>query len=181
MNRNILLQRLSDYQQKYPEENSVTEKFINFVNRDQECFDRENNFGHITGSAWLLDPSGEKALLTHHKKLGKWLQLGGHSDGDENTMRVAKKEAQEESGIQEVYLIDGEIFDLDVHEIPARKTEPAHFHFDVRFLFQARKQDYVVSDESNDLRWMSPDEARGLCPETSVQRMIDKWEARPGL
>ena len=89
----------------------------------------------MIGSAWLVSPDGKQALLTHHKN---WLlvAVGGHSDGESDTLLVSKREAEEESGLR-VEPLDETIFDIDIHEIPARGDEPAHFHFDVRFLFRA--------------------------------------------
>ena len=92
------------------------------------CFDD----GHITGSAWVVDPAGSRLLLTHHRKLGKWLQLGGHSDGEPDTLAVALREAREESGLR-VRPISNAVLDIDIHTIPALKGEPAHLHYDVRF------------------------------------------------
>ena len=79
--------------------------------------------------------AGDRVLLAHHRKLGRWLQPGGHSDGDPDTLAVALREAREESGL-DVQALDDAIFDLDLHRIPARDREPAHLHFDVRSPFR---------------------------------------------
>lgn len=145
-----------------------------FVEAFDNCFDRELLVGHITGSAWIVDTSGTKALLTHHKKLNLWVQLGGHADGDSNVQRVAEREAEEESGIKDLRPVASDIFDIDIHEIPARKNEPAHYHYDCRFLLQARSMDYVVSDESHDLKWIPLDQMEAYTTEESVLRMVRK-------
>ena len=98
--------------------------------------------------------TGDRVLLAHHRKLGRWLQPGGHSDGDPDTLAVALREAREESGL-DVRALDDAIFDIDVHRIPARGREPAHLHFDVRFLVQAEHDRFRVSDESHALAWVS--------------------------
>ena len=103
-----------------------------------------------------------------------WLQLGGHSDGDGDTRAVALREAEEESGLPVVMLGD-DILDLDIHEIPARKQDPAHFHFDVRFACQARHRDFAVSDESMALAWAEIDGLERYTVEESILRMRDKW------
>ena len=100
--------------------------------------------GHITGSAWVVDIAGNRVLLADHAKLGRWLQPGGHSDGDPDTLAVALREAREESGL-DVRALDDAIFDIDVHRIPARGDEPAHLHFDVRFLVQAEHDQFRVN------------------------------------
>ncbi len=140
--------------------------------------------GHITGSAWLVNSTGEQVLLTHHKKLDRWLQLGGHSDGDANTASVALREAQEESGLavspgyaKADQRLETDIFDVDVHEIPARKNEPAHYHFDIRFVVQSiGHQHYCVSDESHDLAWVNIAEIESFTQEASILRMQQKWQ-----
>src|SRR6056297_1200916 len=128
-----LSKALEDYCSTYPDEVTVVDRFRSLLSDRTGCFERSNfQPGHVTGSAWLVDDSGENVLLTHHRKLDAWLQLGGHSDGDPDTAAVARREAEEESGLA-VELVSRDILDVDVHEIPARKSDPAHFHFDVRF------------------------------------------------
>lgn len=173
-----LLDALDDYCHRNPDEASVVDRFRTLLANQIRCYERDNfQPGHVTGSAWLVSDSGEHVLLTHHRKLDAWLQLGGHSDGDPDTAAVAKREAEEESGL-DVALLSNDILDIDVHEIPARKTDPAHFHFDVRFAFVSRSgRDYVVSDESQDLAWVPVDELQRFTREESLLRMAHKWAA----
>jgi len=134
--------------------------------------------GHLTASAPLLDHTGQRVLLTLHKKLGRWLQLGGHCDGDANLPHVALREAQEESGIQEIH-IEVEPFDLDIHTIPARRDVPEHLHLDVRFVAHAAEGcEAILSDESLDLRWFHLDELTKLDVDESLQRMFRRLHAR---
>jgi 8-oxo-dGTP pyrophosphatase MutT (NUDIX family) len=92
--------------------------------------------GHFTASCWLVSADGQRLLLTHHRKLQRWLQLGGHADGDRDLAQVALKEAEEESGLSGLVLEDPAIFDLDKHWIPERKDVPGHWHYDVRFVIR---------------------------------------------
>ena len=174
MHRKKILALFDQYQQRFPAELDAVQEIRNFVQQHDDCFSREQLKGHVTGSAWLLDASGNQALLTHHKKLNIWVQLGGHADGDSNIERVAMREAEEESGISGISLLSDEIFDIDIHLIPARKSEPAHFHYDCRFLLQANSSNYQVSDESHDLRWIPLDEMTQYTEEESVLRMVRK-------
>ena len=178
MHRQRLLSLIDDYAQRRPQEAGVVERFVGFINEHERCFERDCWAGHITGSCWLINEAGSHVLLTHHRKLGKWLQLGGHSDGDPDTLAVARREAQEESGLDIVTTGSG-IFDLDVHEIPARKSDPAHYHYDVRFALQADSDRFTVSAESLELAWVPVDDLSTYSGEESLLRMQRKWaEAR---
>lgn len=177
MHRRKLLNLINQYADLYPDEISITDRFRAFVTTHERCFERDLWAGHITGSAWVVNADGTEVLLTHHKKLDIWVQLGGHSDGDSDTPAVAFKEATEESGLI-VSFVDSRIFDLDIHEIPARKNDPGHFHYDVRFAFMAQQRGYVVSEESNDLAWVPLAELKQYSEEASLLRMRRKWLRR---
>ena len=130
--------------------------------------------GHLTASALVLDESRGKALLTFHKKLGRWLQLGGHCDGDANLPGAALREACEESGIADL-AIDPAPIDLDIHGIPARKDEPEHLHLDTRFLVYAPAgARETLSEESLSLRWFAPDELGTIETDDSVRRLFTR-------
>ena len=154
-------------------------RFEAFIDSHPDCFERSCQVGHITGSAWIVNRAGDRVLLTHHRKLGRWLQPGGHSDGTPGTLEVALREAREESGL-DVRVLDEAIFDLDVHLIPARGCEPAHYHYDVRFLVQAMEERFRVSEESCALAWVPADRVGVFTNHESVLRMACKWQARRG-
>ena len=129
--------------------------------------------GHLTASALVIDEARGAALLTFHKKLERWLQLGGHCDGDANLAAAALREAEEESGIDGL-AIDPTPIDLDIHLIPARKDEPAHLHLDTRFVvFAPAGAQAALSDESLKLRWFTPDEMRAIETDDSVRRLFE--------
>jgi 8-oxo-dGTP pyrophosphatase MutT (NUDIX family) len=174
MHRRKLREAIHRYSTLYPEEQSTSCRFLALLDGFPTCFERTCWDGHITGSAWLVDPTGKQLLLTNHRKLKMWLQLGGHSDGDANTSRVAYREAVEESGLN-VEVLSEEIFDIDIHEIPAAKHDPAHYHFDVRYQLRAKSTDFVISEESLDLAWVPIDDLEKYTKEISILRMRDKW------
>ncbi len=176
MNRHQLLQTLYSYQTTFREERGFITRFINFINNFQNCFERSLTLGHITGSAWITDHHGKSALLVHHKKLNRWLQPGGHADGEENIIEVATKEASEETGLQSLTLNSKQIFDIDIHTIPAHKDVLAHEHYDIRFHFVADPTEkYTVSHESNNLAWISMDKIPSYTENSnSIQRMALK-------
>jgi len=180
MHRQPLLQLLRRYGERWPDERSLVARFEAFVAGHDDCLLRSCVPGHITASAWILSPDGRAALLTHHKKLDKWLQLGGHVDGEVAVEQACLREAQEESGMQRFAFVPwsgGELvpLDLDVHTIPARKQDPEHLHWDVRFLLQAAPgQDLVISDESNHLEWAPAASLEEFTTEESVLRLHRK-------
>lgn len=170
-----LLTQLESYARRHPEQRAVAERMMRFVADTPDCFERSHAAGHITASAWLLNPARDKALLTLHRKLGLWLQPGGHADGDADTLRVALREAEEESGILGIRPLSTEIYDVDIHLIPPHPASgaPEHLHYDVRYLLQAPHERFCISHESKALAWVSPAELGALTPppDESVWRL----------
>lgn len=175
MKRNNLLSLLTNYCPTI-QEVACKKNMINFIQEHEDCFERSLEIGHITASAWLLDKDGSKGLLMHHKKLNKWVQLGGHCDGDSDVLAVAIKEAQEESGIQDIVPVSHDIFDIDIHLIPARGAEKEHYHYDVRFLLRVTSDEKIMQNhESKELRWIGKDLSVLPTQQESVVRMFNKW------
>lgn len=173
---------LSRYRSLQPDESETVDLFEAFLNSAATVFDRSHVAGHFTGSGWVVSADGARVLLTHHRKLDRWLQPGGHADGDVDLARVALREAKEETGVQGLRLEDGDIFDLDRHRIPARKHDPEHWHYDVRYVVRAGADEhFVVSEESHDLAWRDILElSRDANADASVRRMARKWLAHSG-
>lgn len=171
-----LIELLQNY---FPEdfaERDYKNAILDFLLQYPNAFERSLEVGHITASAWLVNKDNTKALLTHHRKLDMWVQLGGHCDGNTDALAVALKEAQEESGIMHIEPICCGIFDIDVHLIPENKKEKAHYHYDVRFLLQVKSdEDFVVSHESHNLAWIDKNKDALPTKERSVVRMFEKW------
>jgi len=158
-------------------ESEHTRNTLEFLNRHEDCVSTANRSGHVTASSWILSPDRTKTLLTHHKKLNRWLQLGGHIEDDSTIHDAALREAKEESGNIYINLISETIFDIDVHLIPARKNIPSHYHYDIRFLCQADSTHLQISDESNKLAWVALTDVPELLSDESVLRMCRKCEA----
>ena len=176
--RRALIERLQTYQHFFAEERSAIPRFMELL-QSGDAYERLHMPGHITGSAWIVDPGRTQTLLVHHAKLNKWVQPGGHADGDANLVRVALREAEEESGLRDL-VAEPDIFDLDRHRIPARGDEPEHWHYDVRHVVRAiGGEDFVVGEESHALAWrdiaaIANDESA----DESLRRMARKWLAR---
>jgi 8-oxo-dGTP pyrophosphatase MutT (NUDIX family) len=181
---------LSMYVSFFPEEVPVASSIACLIEQHADCFERTCRPGHITASAWILSSDRTRALLTHHRKLEKWLQLGGHADGQSDPVETALREAREESGISSfrVARIEGQFIpmDIDVHVIPARyneqgeQIEDAHEHHDIRFLLIADEEAIKVSDESHDVRWCTAEEVHERTQEESVLRLLRKAQAWMG-
>jgi 8-oxo-dGTP pyrophosphatase MutT (NUDIX family) len=173
---------LAGYRTHNPRDEQARREFSEFAAAHADCCERTLSIGHFTGSAWLVSADGQRVLLTHHRKLGRWLQLGGHADGEGDLAQVALREAEEESGLTELSL-HPEIFDLDRHAIPARGAEPRHWHYDVRFVVRATAgEDFAVSEESHDLAWRRVAEiVNDTEADDSLRRMARKWVGRKWL
>jgi len=151
------------------------QRIARFVAREPRAFGRDPHIGgHITGSSFVLSPDGQAALLTHHAKLDRWLQLGGHCDGIADAAFTAQKEAYEESGLTRIRLLTPDVYDIDIHEIPASAREPAHLHYDIRYLMQAEAGTLTPSAESKALRWVPLSDLHHYTTAQSVLRLRDR-------
>ncbi len=166
-----------------PEEIAHHKAIIALIEESPDCFYRTHfNPGHITGSGLLMSADGNRVLMNHHKFLDMWICFGGHADGERDVLNVALREVIEESGITSIAPVTGDIFDVDVHAIPPnpKKGEPAHKHFDIRYLFRVTAADdevFAQSEESNNLRWCGFEEAGALAApqDLSMHRLLRKW------
>jgi 8-oxo-dGTP pyrophosphatase MutT (NUDIX family) len=160
------------------EEQACRRKMIELLDTCPNCFSRDAYPAHFTGSALVVSFDGARALLHHHRKLDRWLQMGGHCDGEEDVLLVAQREASEESGISGLVVASARPFDLDIHEIPAFEGEPPHKHYDVRYVLIAPEAAEIrISFESNELRWFTGEELKGCSLDPGLRRLIEKWQA----
>lgn len=132
-------------------------------------FGRDPGLGHVTASGFILSPDRSRTLLMHHRKLGRWLQPGGHCDGSSDVRAVALRELSEETGLRSLRALGPGLFDVDVHAIPARGSEPAHLHHDVRFLFEADPDEPIPGNaESFELAWIELEDLERFTQVSSV-------------
>ncbi len=169
---------LEQYQPYNEREEQHRVRFLDLL-KEKNCFLRASLAAHFTASAWVTTPDLTNVLLLHHAKLDRWLQPGGHADGETNLLQVAKKELMEETGIN-IVNGKGSFFDLDIHTIPERKGVPTHEHFDVRYHFIVdRDVKLHQNEESNQVRWFHVEEvAQVTQKEESILRMINKTLAK---
>lgn len=131
---------------------------LRFLNQVDNPFTRKNLSGHITASAWIVDPSFEKTLLINHGTLNLWMQPGGHIDAGEYPAEAAAREAKEETGLESLMIHPPGLFDVDIHAIPNNpgKEEPEHLHYDLRYLMVAESQQININRaEVKEARWVS--------------------------
>jgi len=153
----------------------ASDRFLRFTAEHDDALLRSCGVGHLTGSALVVDPVTERILLLHHRKLQKWLQPGGHADGDGNLAAVALREATEETGIEGLRVVVPAIH-LDVHRVEPPNEAP-HLHYDVRFLVLAPDGAKATGNfESTALRWVTLVELDALSDEPGLRLL-----ARRGL
>jgi 8-oxo-dGTP pyrophosphatase MutT (NUDIX family) len=173
MNRLKLQSELHSYSTDFIEEKIFLSRFLELL-ESPDAYQRTHLPGHITGSAWITNPGKDMVVLVHHVNLNKWVQPGGHADGDEDILNVALREAEEETGLKN-FKVRESIFDIDIHTIPARKGFPEHQHYDIRFLLEANPKDSItVSEESHDVKWILIHQLEEYSKERSVLRMKEK-------
>ena len=147
---------------------------LEFCDRHDDALYRSCTEGHLTGSAIVVDPVTGSSLLIHHAKLRRWLQPGGHADGDANLAHVAWREATEETGLIGLRLVSPAI-DIDVHAIPARSGEPKHLHLDLRHLVLAgERTEAKPNHEVTAARWMMPDDPEILAGGDELHRVVGR-------
>lgn len=171
---------LAAHARRWPDEAGAARQFMALAMSDgADPYTRSRLDGHFTASAFVVSRDGGRTLLMHHRKLDRWLQPGGHADGDRDLARVALREAEEETGLSGLELVPG-IFDLDRHWIPARGAEPGHWHHDVRYVVRASGGEaWQGNAESIALAWRAVAEvAADDTLDGSLRRMARKWLQR---
>ncbi len=177
MHRQDLLNYLRSHRSRFMEEVAYVRRAVEYIENNEDCFEREHAPIHVTGSAWVVNPSLDLVLMVHHGKLHDWFQPGGHADGDPDVLRVASREAQEESGVDEshIRLLMPQVFDVDMHWIPATPGVPGHGHIDIRFLLEIDDvHDVPGSDESHEVKWIPLTRVLSYNNNRSTYRMVEK-------
>jgi 8-oxo-dGTP pyrophosphatase MutT (NUDIX family) len=132
---------------------------------------------HVTGSTWVVCPDRKRVLMLHHRKHDQWFQPGGHADGDADILGVALRETSEETGLDPLHirLLHEDIFDVDIHSIPAIGNEPPHQHIDIRFLVEIDDSlEIPGNDESHEVIWVELHSVSRFNNNRSTYRMVEK-------
>lgn len=184
MRRSDLIQLLEAHTGSTALERDYRERMLALVNAGSDPFMRHNyRPGHFTCSSFVLSPTFDALLLIFHSKLRRWLQPGGHVEGeDRDVFAAARREVSEETGVEDLRLLDGRtLFDLDIHQIPGRAKEPGHEHFDLRFLFVAPSLQATAGSDALDFQWVRLKEVSNLESDASVMRAVEKLMQRGDL
>lgn len=153
------------------------DRILDLLAAHDDALDRTCRPGHLTGSALVVDPADSRMLVMFHTKLQRWLQPGGHADGDGDLARVALREATEETGMEGLRVCEPPV-DLDVHMVDP-PAEDAHEHHDVRFLVLAPPGAVPVGNhESQELKWVARRDLESLGVDTGLLRLADRALAR---
>ena len=177
MHRQELLGLLKRHETRFLDEAGFISRAVGFVEAHTDCFHRHLWPAHVTGSAWVVSPDRRHVLMMHHRKHDQWFQPGGHADGDADILRVALRETVEETGLEsgQVRLLSSDVFDVDIHTIPAVGDEPQHEHIDIRFLVEIDDGLEVPgNDESHDVIWVDLFNVSHYNSNRSTYRMLEK-------
>jgi 8-oxo-dGTP pyrophosphatase MutT (NUDIX family) len=154
--RKALAEQLRGYRAADAREEEHRLRILGHVESCEAWWHRDTLPGHVTASGFVIDASMERMLLHHHRKLDRWLQLGGHDEGEQDPARTVLREVEEESGLVAAFFGDTPaIFDVDVHPIPEAGGMPGHDHLDVRYLLVADPGQSLrrLEEESRELGW----------------------------
>lgn len=145
---------------------------------DRTIFKRENKKAHFTASAWVVNSDRTKVIMAYHNIYDSWAWLGGHSYGDENLFNVAKREAAEESGVDDIVPLSGDIFSLEILTVSGHEKKgeyvPSHLHLNVTYIFEASENAVlkIKEDENSGVAWINLDDIENKSSEKWMKERI---------
>lgn len=175
-----ILKQIEDYKPYNSQEEKDKEVFLKYLKSFDNCLSRENEYGHMTSSAFVLNKERTKIVMIHHNLYNSWGWMGGHADEDSALLNVAIKEAKEESGLKNVKAISEDILTLDTLAVLGHtkkgKYVPAHVHLSVAFLLEADEKEslHIKEDENSGVKWVPINQMIGLSTEPFMQYVYDK-------
>ena len=171
-----LIEQLKNYKPYNPHEQADTELFLEFLEKNENAYSRENSFGHVTASSWIVNRERTRVLFCYHKLYNSWSWVGGHADGEYDLLKVALKEAKEETGVTCVP-VTTELYSVEILPVKGHmkkgKYVSSHTHFNVTYLLEADESDelFVCEEENSAVAWIDIEKI----PEKSTEKwMIEK-------
>ncbi len=168
-----LISQIENYIPFNRQEEQDKKEMLRRLRSGEELHTRENASAHLTASGWVVSPDRKKVLMAYHNLYDSWAWLGGHADGERDLLAVAKREVQEESGLEEVRAVSDEIFSLEILTVDGHEKKgdyvSSHLHLNVTYLFEA--------DPAQDIR-CKPDENQGVAwfgPEEAIEKSSEPW------
>lgn len=175
---------IREYSPKYPQEEADKLLFENYIVRFPDILSRSNPLCHCTAACWITNPARTKVLLAWHNIYRSWSWTGGHADGDGDLMRVAMREAREETGLARIEPVQTAPVSLELLPVAAHVRRgafvSAHLHLNLTFLFCADEAEplAIQPDENSALGWFSPEEAVERCTEDHMRPIYEKLNSR---
>ena len=173
-----LKEQIRAYRPVNEQEERDKELILRCLETEKDIFTRENHLAHMTASAWIVNEPRTKVLMAYHNIYKSWSWLGGHADGETDLLKVALKEAQEESGIRHVKPVSEKIYSLEVLTEDGHVKKGAyvssHLHLNVTYLLQAEETDvlHIKEDENSNVAWFPLEEAVAASTEPWFQEHI---------
>ena len=177
-NRQQLLDEIAAYHPFNEQEERDKNLIFQWIEQHEDAFSRENTVAHVTASAWMVNKDRSKVLMVYHNIYNSWSWLGGHADGETDLLKVALKEAREESGIYHVKPVSEKIYSLEVLTVDGHVKKGAyvssHLHLNVTYLLQAEETDvlHIKEDENSNVGWFSLGDAVAASTEPWFQEHI---------
>ena len=166
-----IIQEIENYVPFNKQEEADKKTILDFLNKYDDAFYRENELAHMTASAWVVNNKKDKILMAYHNIYDSWSWLGGHCDGNQNCLEVAIEEVKEEAGIENVIPLDENIYSLEILSVDSHmkngKYVPTHLHLNVTYLLQADDSQHlnIKADENSGVAWFDIDKAVGMSNE----------------
>lgn len=158
---------------------------LEWLSSGKDVFTRENKAAHFTASAWVLNPARTKVLMIYHNIYNSWAWMGGHADGEKDLLKVAEREAKEESGITDIRPVSEDILSLEVVTVSGHekrgKYVSSHLHLNVTYLFEADENQelFIKPDENSGVMWIGLDDIKNKSTEEwFIDRIYSKLIAK---
>lgn len=182
-----LRQQIEAYTPYNAQEEKDQELILHYMNTFENLLTRENEIAHFTASAWLVNPARTKVLMVYHNIYNSWSWVGGHADGEADLLKVAIKEAKEETGLTTVRVVKDDIYSLEILGVAAHEKKgkhvATHVHLNVTYLLEADEDEllHIKPDENSDIKWFGLEEAVAASTEPDLQAVYRKLNEKLAL